>query len=157
MLCWFFILAIWCKYADCVCVCEQVWASYVDFVSCWICAWQCLQLTIWTLLVTSLIEIVNLFSLTVLTGTCLVHQSSPSVILATMGMKCLSPTNVERWQKFIMGSLYPQYTNDLISTSATSVTAPQDAHTRLVLQVYLGSNTLGSVLWVGKSSLLLRY
>ena len=37
------------------------------------------------------------------------------------------------------------------SRDATSkVTAPQDAHGKLVLQVYLGSNTLSSVLCVGK-------
>ena len=46
----------------------------------------------------------------------------------------------------------------------SKVTAPQDAHRRLVLQVYLGSNTLSLVLYVSEilalgkqSSLLLSH
>ena len=41
----------------------------------------------------------------------------------------------------------PQYINILHITS--KVTAPQDAHGRLVLQVYLGSSTL-NIVYIGK-------
>ena len=62
--------------------------------------------------------------------------------------KCTMPlTNINSdWMSNASSGLFINilFTRVLYFTywGVTSITAPQDAHTRLVLQVYLGSNTL---------------